>query len=300
MKARLLISSAFAAVLLLFFAACNETSHDPDGEDTSTLDLNEMVRETEHVFIYVPSPLETATLLKLAGARFDKELLNSPENAATYSNTTSQALNLGVYGADLAFSGIFDQTAETMTYMKATGKLADALHISSAFSAERHKRIEDNKNNRDTILNIITDAYFDCNTMLNDNNQGHASALMIAGGWIEGFYLACRVAQQTNSKDIRVRIVEQRYSLDKLLLLLDKQKHESVQAVVADLKQLKKVFDAIPVKEKKSPAVSTDDQKRITVVGDDSDAPQESINTLDFNKIINKITEIRKRIVAAG
>jgi hypothetical protein len=247
--------------------------------------------------VYVPSPIETAGLLKDAGAKYNSDLLSSPKNVSRYSTTASRALNLGVYGTDLAFAGIFDQHAETMLYMDCTGKLADALHVSAAFDMERSKRLEANMNNRDSVLSIITDTYWDCDALLHENHQAHASALMIAGGWIEGLYLACKVAEETNSNEIRIRIAEQRSSLDKLIVLLDKQKHADVEPIVIELKKLKVIYDALPPASVQSPTTTTDPTTGVTTIGDETSIPASSLNALEFNNILNQVSSIRNGII---
>jgi hypothetical protein len=291
---------------LIFFAlscgvitSCNDANEDPavEGSDSSTIDMNQDVVSAENVFVYVPSPIETAGLLKDAGAKYDADILSLPQHVSRYSTTASQALNLGVYGTDLAFAGIFDQHAETMLYMDCTSKLADALHISSAFNAERSRRLEANMNNRDSVLSIITDTYWDCDALLHENHQPQASALMIAGGWIEGLYLACKVAEETNNNEIRIRIAEQRSSLDKLIVLLDKQHHADVEPVAVELKKLKVLFDALPKSSGKSPNTTTDVSTGVTTIGDDTSIPTLSLNSLEFNNILNQVSSIRNGIV---
>lgn len=289
------------AFLLCWTIACNNSSSaddsGADATDSGTIDMNQEIVSAENVFVYVPSPIETASLLKQAGANYNKDLLNQPQNVSHYSSTASQALNLGVYGTDLAFAGIFDQHAETMVYMDCTGKLANSLHVASAFSEDRTNRLESNMNNRDSVLSIITDTYWDCDALFNDNHQPQASALMIAGGWIEGLYLACRVAESTNNNDIRIRIAEQRSSLDKLIVLLDRQKHADVEAVAADLKKLKVLFDQLPKQKTESMTVTTD-PGGTPVVGAENPAPPVSLNALEFKQILDQITAIRNGITS--
>lgn len=287
------------AFLLLASGSCSDASEEADdlASDSSTMDVNDEVISAENVFVYVPSPIETAGLLKTAGAKYNKDLLNSPQNSSKYSSTVSQALNLGVYGTDLAFAGIFDQHAETMVYMDCTGRLADALHISSAFDSEKHTRLENNMNNRDSVLSIITDSYWDCDALLHDNKQQYASALMIAGGWIEGLYLACKVAEETNNNDIRIRIVEQRSSLDKLIVLLDKQDNAEVKSISAELKTLKKLFDALPQPKPKATVVTTDSVSGMTTIGDDTAPTPLSLNALEFKGILDEVSRIRNGII---
>lgn len=296
------ISFLLPAALLVLFPSCSDNgeSGDQAKEDSSPLDLNQEVVSAENVFVYVPSPIETAGLLKSAGAKYNKDLLNDPKNVSKYSSTSALALNLGIYGTDLAFAGIFDQHAETMVYMNCTGKLADALHVSAAFSPDRQSRLESNMNNRDSVLSIITDSYWDCDALLHENRQQQASALMIAGGWIEGLYLACKIAEETNSNEIRVRIVEQRSSLDKLVVLLDKQNNPDVKPVADQLRQLKVLFDALPKSSDKSPVVSTDDNSGVTTIGDNSDPAPVSLNALEFKGILDQVSTIRNGIIASN
>jgi hypothetical protein len=291
------LSAGFICMSLL---SCSENSTDGNTvkNDSATIDVNTEVVSAENVFVYVPSPIETAGLLKDAGAKYNPEFLSDPSNVSRYSSTASRALNLGIYGTDLAFAGIFDQHAETMTYMDCTGKLADGLHVSSAFSPDRSKRLEANMNNRDSVLSIITDSYWDCDALLHDNHEAQASALMIAGGWIEGLYLACKVAESTNSNDIRVRIAEQGSSLDKLVVLLDKQNHVDVKPVATDLRKLKLLFDALPKPSNASPNVSTDNASGVTTIGDDNAIPQVSLNALEFKHILDQVTLIRSSIIS--
>jgi hypothetical protein len=299
MQKRFFPSFVFFALLSFGITSCSDQNEDAvaDANDSATIDLNQDVVSAENVFVYVPSPIETAGLLKDAGAKYNPAFLNLPQNVSRYSTTASRALNLGVYGTDLAFAGIFDQHAETMLYMDCTGKLADGLHVSSAFDADRSKRLEANMNNRDTVLSIITDSYWDCDALLHENHQPQASALMIAGGWIEGLYLACKVAEETNSNEIRIRIAEQRSSLDKLIVLLDKQNHADVQPVVNDLKKLKILFDALPKPSSASPTVTTDSKSGVTTIGDDTSIPTLSLNALEFKNILDQVSAIRNGII---
>ncbi len=298
MKKHHFSSILFFALISIWTISCNENSeNNSKKEDSATIDVSQEVVSAENVFVYVPSPIETASLLKDAGAKYNPDFLNLPSNVSRYSSTASRALNLGVYGTDLAFAGIFDQHAETMLFMDCTGKLADALHVSSAFSADRNTRLEGNMNNRDSVLSIITDSYWDCDALLHENHQTQASALMIAGGWIEGLYLACKVAETTNSNDIRIRIAEQGSSLDKLVALLDKQNHIDTKPIAEELKKLKMIFDALPKNTNASPNVSTDNKTGVTTIGDDNSIPKASLNELEFQNILKQVTLIRSGII---
>lgn len=290
----------FVFALLALGCGSPATENNESTTDSSEIALKDEVVSAENVFIYIPSPIQTAELIKQAGAKYNRELLSNPADATIYTSTASMALNMGIYGSDLAFAGIFNQNADVVKYMDCTRKLADGLHVTAAFSDDRQSRLENNINNRDSVLGIITDSYWDCDAMLQDNDQGHASALMIAGGWIEGLYLACRVAESTNNNEIRIRIVEQRSSLDKLIMLLDKQEHNDVVAVSNQLKELKVIFDKLPKSSDGSLVESKDPESGISVIEAENPEKPKSLNALEFKQILDKITEIRNSVVTTN
>lgn len=293
--------SIFLATAVCFAVSCGQGNPGvADNDDAGVIDLSRDVVSAENVFIYIPSPIQTAELLKQAGAKYNPDLLNSPNNASRYTTTASMALNMGVYGSDLAFAGIFNQNDETVVYMDCTRKMSDGLHVSAAFSDDRKTRLQNNINNRDSVLSIITDSYWDCDAMLQDNDQAHASALMIAGGWIEGLYLACRIAESTNSNDIRIRIVEQRPSLDKLIILLDKQNNPDAADLSSQLRELKTIFDQLPKTPDGALKESKDPESGISVVEAENPAPPQSLNSLEFNQILNKVTAIRNTVISGN
>ncbi|MGL5889033.1 MAG: hypothetical protein ACRC3B_04075 [Bacteroidia bacterium] len=278
----------------LALPACSEKDAPNNVNDTVISTDSLIASSAENVFYYIPSPIEMADLLRRAGANYNSELPNKSENVSRYSSSSARALNLGIYGADLSYAGIFSQNAESAMFMNCANKLAEGLRVSSAFNPSLRNRLEANMSSRDSVLSIITTAYWDCDAVLQENNQQHASALMIAGGWIEGLYLACRVAENTNNAEIRIRIAEQRFSLDKLIELLEKQNHGDVQTLVTDLKELQAVYAKLP-----PPAdVSSTEENGITVIGGNDDVKPVSLNALEFKEIADKVKSIREKVVS--
>lgn len=207
----------------------------------------------EKVFYSMPSPVETSVLLKKAGANYDKDMLNPVENKDKYSTNYSKALNLGVYGADLSFTTIFDKTQEAMLYLTCTKSLAEGLGISQVFTEDVVSRMEVNMSNRDSLLRIISDSYWEADAYLKENDRANVSALIIAGGWIEGLYVATKVEEslrKANKNQVIIeRIAEQKMSLDNLISLLDSYKNEELSGLSAKLKDLKVDFDKVNVEE---------------------------------------------------
>ena len=226
-----------------------EVEQDITNETQDTITVKR-AEKAQKVFQTVPSPYETASIFEEAGATYNPEITNPVENVNNYTTADKQALNLGIYGADLSYANIFDQTQESMFYMNCAKKMADVLGVSSAFTPETIERIEVNMNNRDSMMNIVNDSYWICDAYLKENGQDNLSALIIAGGWIEGLYLGTKSLNKENpNEDLMKRIADQKLSLTNLLYLLASYDHEAVKQLSSDLQELKMVYDKITEEE---------------------------------------------------
>src|SRR5205814_1631011 len=58
----------------------------------------------------VPSPIQTAMLIQKSGVAYDKSILNVSNKANSYTNDFMRALNLGIFGADLGYVSMYNQT----------------------------------------------------------------------------------------------------------------------------------------------------------------------------------------------
>jgi len=219
----------------------------------------ERAEKAQKVFQTIPSPYETALLFEESGIGYNVDALNPVENVSKYTTSVQQALNLGVYGADLSYANIHDQSQESMFYMNCSKKMADALGVAGAFTAEAIERIEENMNNRDSMMTIVSDAFWTCDAYLKENGQDNLSALIIAGGWLEGLYIGTRGVQGENpSEDLMKRIAEQKYSLNNLIDLLDSYDDAEVKKIGEKLATLKLSFDKVEEQENEA-TVSKDD-----------------------------------------
>ncbi|HBZ20658.1 MAG TPA: hypothetical protein DEO60_05995, partial [Bacteroidales bacterium] len=104
----------------------------------------EDIKQAEKIFYTLPSPLESAMLIKSAGALFNDDLLNPIENTSKYNTNRSMALNLGIYTCDLSFASLYDQTQLIINYMNAAKKMADGLGILDAIEQDDIDKLEEN------------------------------------------------------------------------------------------------------------------------------------------------------------
>ena len=77
----------------------------------------------------IPAPVEAAAVLKHRDRKFRSQLLNSPQKTAYYVSGASKALNLGVYGADMAYCNLYNATYQSLKYLEATRRLSQELQV---------------------------------------------------------------------------------------------------------------------------------------------------------------------------
>jgi hypothetical protein len=288
---------AFFIGSAMFVSSCGSSSTEENvtGNDTAAAASTGKDTKAQNVFYSIPSPIETTSLLKGAGAKYNASYLNPIDNVSKYSTAAARALNLGVYGTDLSFTSIFDQTQESMLYLRCTNKLATSLGISGAFDDKTTSRIEANLENRDSLLTIISDSYWNADSYLKENGQPGVSALIIAGGWIEGLYIATQIANSTKNEDIATRIGEQKLSLDNLVALLDTYKttNPGVNDTYNQLAELKKIYDQIPVQATET-AAATDPKAGVTTVDNKSSY---KLTPEQLKAITDKATQIRNKLI---
>ncbi|MGD0581357.1 MAG: hypothetical protein ABR974_00275 [Bacteroidales bacterium] len=206
------------------------------------------IKQANKIFEALPSPLESAMLIKSAGAPFDKKFLNPVDNTKLYTTTRNQALNLGIYTCDLSFASLYDQTQLIIDYMNAAKKMADGLGILDAIDKNTIDQLEQNINDKETIMNIISETFLNSNSYLADNDQSAVAAIVLVGGWIEGLYLSTQLVnlKEFNGNKLVSTIVDQKLSIDILANLLNSNKgHPTVDELIIQMNQLKLVFDKI-------------------------------------------------------
>ncbi|MBP6574407.1 MAG: hypothetical protein KA230_08150 [Flavobacteriales bacterium] len=241
-----------------------------DGSDSTAAAQDAMKQKTKKIFYSIPSPMETAELLRKAGAEYDKDILNDPNNRTNYTSPSKQAINLGVYGADLSYASVFNQTQESMLFTAAAQSMAKQLGINSVFSDSTMQAMEEAKGDREALLDIVTDTYWNMDGYLKEEGRSHLSALMIAAGWTEGLYIATQVAITKPNDQLRQRIAEQKLSLKDIISLLGEYPQEpTLTSVLGDMQALSAIFEGINVG---GATTTSTDASGVTTIGGGSAA----------------------------
>lgn len=244
------IHSYFIITAVIVFSACgNSTKQDDletDAADVSTEAVVDSQKiSAQNVFNAIPGRAEIINLTQQARAEYNAAVLNNPDDVNKYSLESSKALNLGVYGSDLNVTGVFEQSQESMLFFKCVNVLSKSLGISNCFDERMADRMEANKENRDSTLEIISQSFRNADKFLKANGRPGTSSLIVAGAWIEGVFTACHTAEETNSEAVVKEIFDQKESLKYLIELLEVSKlSEEALYLITDLKAIQSIIEA--------------------------------------------------------
>src|SRR5687768_10379428 len=131
----------FAGLLVVLLMACgsgnkNEDQALVDALENTDLENEVISGEVNDILHRIPSPLEISVLLKQTGKKYNAEFLNSPQNLSRYNTNYKRALNLGIYGTDLGYTNIYEQSQDGIRYMSTIKDLANELNIGQFFEME--------------------------------------------------------------------------------------------------------------------------------------------------------------------
>lgn len=275
----------------------NEGSGDFEASGNLDAETQEQLNTAKRIFYSLPSPLETAMLIKNAGAVYNEELLNPTGNTSLYITAKSKALNLGIYSTDLSYASLFDQTQATLDYIGAAKAMADGLEILDAIDEETINTLEENINNREMIIDIISETLMNSSSFLKENGLEATASVILVGGWVEGLYIATNLVDESQLKGNKLveRIVDQKLSLDIMVKLLEQSpEDEDAMAVLEDVKTIKAIFDKITINQGEVTAVE-DPETNITILKSESSI---KIPKDVFIELRSAISEIRSSYIS--
>ncbi len=284
---------------VIFNTGCNfsNDSNQVDNDSLNNVDLNgEHSKKVKKIFYNVPSPIEMTSVIEKSGAEYKPEILNSYKIVDKYIKVPKQALILGVYGSDLSYVRLFDQIQLSINYLSSIKKLCDELNIPEEQGSFAISRMETNMDNRDSLLEIVTETYASADAYLKENERGNTATLVILGGWIEALYISTTIVDfdLEQNKAIIDRIAEQKYSLSNLVELLKSYPEDKdLQEYLPLLEVLKSKYDLVQIEYIKGNVVTEKDKKLTTI----NSIAKVKISKTSFEDIKASILSIRSKII---
>lgn len=233
---------------ILFFSCTNngEKADDTIVEDDATKQaVFETKLNAQNVFNSMPDRKAILKLIEDQKIEYNSDYLNDPTSVSKYNVEFTKAANLGIYGSDLTIASSFEQTQESMVFLSCVNLLAGNLGVSNAFDQKMFDRMEANKQNKDSTLEVVTGAFKKADEILKNNNRPATSSVILAGAWVEGLYVSCKIAQSVRSEEIVKTILQQKESLHNLVILLDHSGlSDNSKFIIVDLKTLEENYKA--------------------------------------------------------
>lgn len=284
-KKSFVLKSAMLIATGMLLASCgNETPKDDTVTGNDTTAAETATVEVDDVSYSLPSPLQIASIFKKSGLKYKDGITNSLKDPSKYTTNLSKAINLGVYSADLSYTVLNKQNQEAMNYMKLCRQMADNLGMGSVFDqGNLSKRFEKNIGNEDSLAYIIAELQMVTDMYLDENDQQQITSIVFAGAWIESMYVGSKVYERGKDKSLNSKLAEQMTILGSIVNALKAQekKDPAISGLVADLQQVKGIYDALP--SVKNNEVSED--KEMTLTDD------------EVASLTKKIEEIRTKII---
>ncbi len=289
-----LLALSFASVLIATSCGGDKPKEDDTNTDTviDTDTAKTAVLNVGGELFSVPSPIQTAMLIQKSGVAYDKSILNVSNKANTYTNDFMRSLNLGIYGADLGYVSMYNQTQDAIGYLAAVKQLADKLGVSAAFDTGTMKRINDNIANKDSMLVLVGIAYRASDAYLKTNKRTEVSSLILAGGWIESMHFSVTAYKQKQGNEVKYRIAEQKQALGSIIKLLASNTAPEAIELGKQLSDLAKVYEGIQFKYT-FVEPTTDSIKKMTYINSTNEV---IVSKEQIDEISAKITEIRTKI----
>lgn len=230
--------------------SCTGKKGEPVGSSDSKLNKESIEKTVREVVYPLPTSFEVINMINKIEASYILGLTNPLENVDKYFTDKSQAINLGIYSADLSYASTYNMKQEVMNFMDATEKLIKELDITGAFNSEFVDEVETNIDNKDLLVELITESFYDTYEYLVKNNKEDLSLLVLSGSWVEAMYISCNVSNTVYQNPELVKVImHQKTALYKLIdLLTPHTSHESIQSVLDDLNPIKAVYESIDEK----------------------------------------------------
>ncbi len=253
----------YLGIILVFsLVSCkNEKNSDLNKINVDTSDQQIDVNKAKEIIYMLPNPTETALIIKNSRNTFTDEYLCPYQYVDRYNTSVEEALALGIYSTDLSFLTMYGENQKAVEYVSAVKKLSERLGIIKVINDSLITQLQQNIENKDKVVSIISETYSDMRAFLEENHREVLAAYMITAAWVEGLYLSVNLVDNVKTDTTLIPIiVDQRYSLDNLIDLLKVyQKDENVKLKIQELKELKDIYDKVklPMKEEVFDALKT-------------------------------------------
>lgn len=289
-----LIAALQIAVLAFALTSCEEpkgnTNQPPADADDAASTSGTIKFEGE--IISIPSPVQVVNLIQKSNIPFSEALISPLSARERFVSESKKALNMGIYGADLAYVANYNQGQTCNDYLDAVAKLAGDLGVLEKIDKGLVSKLSGSINEKDSLIKLNADLFKAVDMYLKGNQQGHISSYVLIGGWIESLHLASDAAKTNEA--LRMRLGEQKYAAESILKLgarIEDQAFDPIKSAIEDLCETLKELESTyayrqPINDHKTKTTYLRSQTTVKVTDE-----QLATLTEQISKVRNLITE---------
>ncbi len=285
-------------LLLVFIGGCRYEPSRKNGDNTQIEDsgLYALTKDLKDVYFRFPSPREMFSFIDSAGITFAPAVLNPISQIDNYMTSLDQALNMGVYSADLAYITLFQRYKESLDYLQAVYLLSEKLRISSAFEKSLIDRIDNNIRNIDSLDAISEEAFSSIVDYLSANDKENIFAIISTGSFIEFMNITLTVSGAYSPENITSqKILDQKIVYKNIIKYSSEfTDDENIRNVLDMLKPLTDFYEQLPKTAEKTKVTESPDGQLVF-----EGKKQFRISAEQYTELKRIISEIRSKITNA-
>lgn len=190
---KILVAAIIVAVAGSY--SCQNRGESKKMKEINRMELEALEQKIEENVYPLPTSAEVIKQLTEMDLGYILGSTNPPGNSRNYVESYNRSINLGVYGADLSYSTLYNMQQDVIDYLSAIRSLALEQNLSKIYDETLYDRIKANFDNRDTLVNILTSAFDNTYAYMVDAGQANLAMLMVGGAWVEGMYLTLAVSE---------------------------------------------------------------------------------------------------------
>ena len=231
-------------------SSCKNRAEKKEKDQKNQIELNKVETlgtEIEKNVYPLPTSAEVIKMLSELEVGYILGITNPVENSRKYLTSASKSANMGVYGADLSYATLYNIQQEVINFLDAIRSLANDLNMSKIYDESLYDRIKLNFDNRNELVDILTEAFNNTYAYLSENDQQTLALLVVGGAWVEGMYLTTHVSEAAYQvAGISKVLIEQKESFDLFMdltrpYLVD----PNIKEFINKLEPIKKVYDGL-------------------------------------------------------
>jgi hypothetical protein len=287
-----------STTLMFLFLSCSGGENNNEEQDSVDLENADtgivFIDESEDVIYFVSSPGEIIDVLNEADLKYKPGLINDFAKSENYVVQASQAINLGIYTADLGYCTYYDELSNSANLFFAVQDLSKKLEVSYLLNNIQHNRVKRNLHNADSIKILAKEYDKMIYNHFVENKKEGILTLISMGGLVESLYLALNSIEKVDPESALAKaIAEQKLSFEVLRdFAYQQNENKYVKEVLDDIEKLNKVFETItPQKTAKTNVEKTNGK---IVIGGSSNL---TINQEQYKKLKSAVNEIRNSYI---